>query len=113
MGRKGGSNHELPDASMSRPDPDPGRGQLHRRSERSWRDETNPTGSAHGKDEPAPESDATPEEARAGWDEAGAPEEAQGDVSPANAGPGGGGATEWSGRSKQYEGLHGGPSRKS
>jgi hypothetical protein len=27
-------------------------------------------------------------------------------------GPGGGGATEWPGRAKHHEGLHGGPSRR-
>jgi hypothetical protein len=31
--------------------------------------------------------------------------------SPANSGPGGGGATESAGRAKHHEGLHGGPTR--
>ena len=105
-------NDELAYASMSKPDPDPGRGQLHRRSARSWRDEINPTGPAPAKDESAAEPEAALDEARAGSQEADAPEDAHGDAEPANAGPGGGGATKWSGRTKHYEGLHGGPTRK-
>jgi hypothetical protein len=76
---------------------DPGRGQLHKRGARAWRDEDNPTG-------PLPEQvedEPSPPDAKL---EPNAP-------SPANSGPGGGGATESAGRAKHHEGLHGGPTR--
>jgi len=77
---------------------DPGRGQLHRRGARVWRDEDNPTGPLpEQEEEEQPPSDVTIE-----------PDAA----SPANSGPGGGGATESEGRAKHHEGMHGGPSRK-
>lgn len=77
---------------------DPGRGQLHSRGARVWRDEDNPTGPMpEREEEEQPSSEIAPE-----------PDGA----SPANSGPGGGGATESAGRAKHHEGLHGGPSRK-
>jgi hypothetical protein len=83
---------------------DPGRGQLHRRGARVWRDEDNPTGplpeqaeEEEDEKEEQPPSDVTIE-----------PDAA----SPANSGPGAGGATESADRAKHHEGLHGGPSRK-
>jgi hypothetical protein len=77
---------------------DPGRGQLHRRGARVWRDEDNPTGPMREQEEEEqPPSDVTLE-----------PDAA----SPANSGPGGGGATESAERAKHHEGMHGGPSRK-
>ena len=77
---------------------DPGRGQLHRRGERVWRDEDNPTGPVREQleEEPPPSDVAVEPDA----------------ASPANSGPGAGGATESAGRAKHHEGLHGGPSRK-
>ena len=90
-------------AAMTKPARDPGRGQLHRRGARAWRDEENPTGPMPEKEEPAEESEATADETAA---------EARADESTTNAGPGGGGATESAGRAKHHEGLHGGPSRK-
>lgn len=83
---------------------DPGRGQLNRRGARVWRDEENPTG-------PLPEQIEVEEEEKE--------EQPPSDVtakpdaaSPANSGPGGGGATESDGRAKEHEGMHGGPNRK-
>ena len=84
---------------------DPGRGQLHRRGARVWRDEDNPTGPLREQEEPEP---AEAEEELPPSDVAVEPDAA----SPANSGPGGGGATESEGRAKHHEGLHGGPSRK-
>ncbi len=65
---------------------DPGRGQLHRRGARVWRDEDNPTGPMRGQEEEEqPPSDATVE-----------PDGA----SVADSGPSGGGATESADRAK-------------
>jgi hypothetical protein len=94
---------------MKKPARDPGRGQLHRRSARAWRDEQNPTGPGVNE-EPESEAEQTSGEATVGRDQALAPEEPS--VESVNAGPGGGGATESAGRAKHQEGLHGGPSRK-
>jgi len=96
---------------MTKPDRDPGRGQLHRRSARAWRDEANPTGPGQAKDESAPDEGAAPDEAAVGRDQVEASEDRV-EEPGATAGPGGGGATEWSGRTKHHEGLHSGPSRK-
>jgi len=87
---------------------DPGRGQLHKRGARVWRDEENPTGPGLAPDEAEPEDGA----------EAQTPAIEDTDLAPpatdkpVNAGPGGGGATETAGRAKEHEGVHGGPSRK-
>ena len=96
---------------MKKPDRDPGRGQLNKRSARAWRDEDNPTGPGVAKEEPEPESESSADEAAAGRDQALAQEQTPVDE-PVNAGPGGGGATQSAGRAKHHEGLHGGPSRK-
>ncbi len=90
---------------------DPGRGQLHKRGARAWRDEENPTGPGQSPDEPDSEPVASTDEAPGGKEQIEV-EEAHVDE-PVNAGPGGGGATESAGRAKHHEGLHGGPSRKS
>ena len=96
---------------MKKADRNPGRGQLHRRSARSWRDQANPTGPGVAKEGPEPAPEAAADEDALGRDQALAPEEPAVDK-PVNAGPGGGGATESAGRAKHHEGLHGGPSRK-
>lgn len=95
---------------MTRPDRDAGRGQLHRRSARAWRDEENPTGPAAAKDEAAPEGEPAPDETAADRDAALAahkphPEE------PVISGPGSGGATDSAPGDREHEGMHGGPSR--
>ncbi len=94
---------------MKKPERDPGRGQLHRRSARTWRDEENPTGPGQTIEPSADSDDA--DDVHAGHDEA---EDAETPSAEhlTNAGPGAGGATESSGRAKHQEGLHGGPSRK-
>lgn len=102
---------------MSKPERDPGRGQLHKRSARAWRDEANPTGPGVANDEADLEEEAAPEESAGDRDEALAPEQPHlgepVDVDePVNAGPGGGGATESGPGHRQYEGQHGGPSSK-
>lgn len=84
---------------------DPGRGQLHSRGARVWRDEDNPTGPMP---EQVDEEQPPLEEEQPPSDVAAEPNVA----SPSNSGPGGGGATESAGRTKHQEGLHGGPSRK-
>ena len=87
-----------------------GRGQLHSRSERSWRDETNPNGTTAAPDQLEPATDTGVEPGRQGIEasEEGGPI----DQTTSTDGPGGGGATEWPGRAKHHEGLHGGPSRR-
>lgn len=89
-----------------------GRGQLHSRSERSWRDGTNPNGTTAAPDQLAPTTDTGVEPARAGRQGIEASNEGPIDQTTSTDGPGGGGATEWAGRAKHHEGLHGGPSRK-
>lgn len=94
-----------------------GRGQLHSRSERSWRDETNPNGTTAASDPLAPAIDAGVEPAgvepvRAERQGIEASKEGPIDQTTSTDGPGGGGATEWPGRAKHHEGLHGGPSRR-
>ena len=89
-----------------------GRGQLHSRSERSWRDETNPNGTTAVPDPLAPTTDTGVEPAPAGRQGIEASDEGPVDHTTSTDGPGGGGATEWSGRAKHHEGLHGGPSRR-
>ena len=87
-----------------------GRGQLHSRSERSWRDETNPNGTTAAPDQLVPTTDTGVEPGQQGIEasDEGGPI----DQTTSTDGPGGGGATEWSGRAKHQEGLHGGPSRR-
>ena len=87
-----------------------GRGQLHSRSERSWRDGTNPNGTTAAPDQLAPATGVEP--ARAGRQGIEALDEDPVDQTTSTDGPGGGGATEWPGGAKHHEGLHGGPSRK-
>ncbi len=88
-----------------------GRGQLHSRSGRSWRDETNPNGTTAAPDQLVPTTDTGV--ARGGGQGIEASEEGGPiDQTTSTDGPGGGGATEWPGRAKHHEGLHGGPSRK-
>ncbi len=87
---------------------DPGRGQLHKRSARAWRDEDNPTGPGLAPDEAEP-GDGAEADAPANED---ADKAAPATGKPVNASPGGGGATESAGRAKEHEGAHGGPSRK-
>lgn len=85
---------------------DPGRGQLHKRGARIWRDEENPTGPGMTSDEIELDEEAAITK----------PDLEKADVAidePVNAGPGGGGATQSAGRAKEHEGSHGGPSRKS
>ena len=89
-----------------------GRGELHSRSERSWRDGTNPNGTTAAPDQLAPTTDTGVEPARAGRQGIEASKEGPIDQTTSTDGPGGGGATEWPGRAKHHEGLHGGPSRK-
>lgn len=89
-----------------------GRGQLHSRSERSWRDETNPNGTTAAPDEIGPATETSVERARADRQAVDAVNEGPIDHTTSTDGPGGGGATEWPGRAKHHEGLHGGPSRK-
>lgn len=95
---------------MKKPDRDPGRGQLHKRGARVWRDEDNPTGPGQAKDESELDAEASANEAPEARDQLDPEEPAV--EKPVNAGPGGGGATESAGRAKHHEGLHGGPSRK-
>lgn len=87
---------------------DPGRGQLHKRGARAWRDEENPTGPGQATDE-AEVGDGAGLEAPVTEDAEMAKSATD---KPVNAGPGGGGATESAGRAKEHEGVHGGPSRK-
>jgi hypothetical protein len=88
-----------------------GRGQLHSRSQRTWRDETNPTGTT------VP-SDSAEAATGSGLDlERGGEDEETSDLgrhvqTTSTDGPGGGGASESPDRAKHHEGLHGGPSRK-
>ncbi|MDQ6793768.1 MAG: hypothetical protein M3067_02875 [Chloroflexota bacterium] len=94
---------------MSKKD-DRGRGQLHSRSQRTWRDETNPSGSTEPTD-PDAATDSGLDLGRGGEDDA--PGEKGRHVQTTSTdGPGGGGATESPDRAKHHEGLHGGPSRK-
>ena len=87
------------------------RGGPAKRSARAWRDPTHPSGPAPAREGSAPTSNAEPpREADDHVDEHA--ENPTPNVSPSTTGPGGGGATEWSGRAKHFEGLHGGPSRK-
>ena len=90
-----------------------GRGQLHSRSERSWRDETNPNGTTAAPDQLAPATGTGVEPARTRRQGIEASDEGGPiDQTTSTDGPGGGGATEWPGRAKHHEGLHGGPSRR-
>jgi hypothetical protein len=95
---------------MSKKD-DRGRGQLHSRSQRSWRDETNPSGTTAPADTAETAIDSGLDLGRGGDDD-----EASGKgrhvQTTSTDGPGGGGATESPDRAKHHEGLHGGPSRK-
>ena len=86
-----------------------GRGQLHSRSERSWRDGTNPNGTTAAPDQIAPATGTGVEPERQGVE---ASNEGPIDQTTSTGAPGGGGATEWPGRAKHHEGLHDGPSRK-
>ncbi len=88
------------------------RGQLHSRSERSWRDGTNPNGATAAPNQLVPATDTGVEPARTKRQGIEASDEGPIDQTTSTDGPGGGGATEWSGRTKHQEGLHGGPSRK-
>ncbi len=90
----------------------PGRGQLHSRSERSWRDETNPNRTTVAPDQLAPAIDTGVEPAGAGRQGVEASNEGPIDQTTSTDGAGGGGATEWPGRVKHHEGLHGGPTRR-
>jgi hypothetical protein len=96
---------------MTKPDRDPGRGQLHKRSARAWRDEANPTGPGVANDEAElePEAGAAPDEAP---EQRLVQEPVNADES-VNAGPGGGGATESAPGDRQHGAQHGGPSHKS
>ena len=89
-----------------------GRGQLHSRSERSLRDGTNPNGMTAAPDQLAPTTDTGVEPARAGRLGIEASDAGPIDQTTSTDGPGGGGATEWPGRAKHHEGLHGGPTRR-
>jgi len=89
-----------------------GRGQLHSRSERSWRDGTNPSGTTADAERLMPAADPGTESARAGPQDVEPLEAGPIDPNTSTDGPGGGGATEWSGRTKHQEGLHGGPTRR-
>ena len=89
-----------------------GRGQLHSRSERSWRDGTNPNGTTDAPDQLAPTTDTGVEPAHAGRQGIEPLDEGPVDQTTSTDGPGGGGATEWAGGAKHHEGLHGGPSRR-
>ncbi len=89
-----------------------GRGQLHGRNERSWRDETNPNGTTVAPDQLAPDIDSGVEPARGERQDVEASNEGPIDRTTSTDGPGGGGATEWPGRVKHHEGLHGGPTRR-
>ena len=87
------------------------RGQMRSRSQREWRDATNPAGSAGPGQDP---SDAEPDDAAA-QNRATSPEViAEGpDPDPGpTAAPGGGGATESADRTKEHEAIHGAASRK-
>jgi hypothetical protein len=87
-----------------------GRGQLHSRGQRSWRDETNPAGTSGPADEAAHAADGSAAHADRPEDEA---SKTGAHVHTTSTdGPGGGGATESPDRAKHHEGLHGGPSRK-
>jgi hypothetical protein len=87
---------------MTKPERDQGRGQLHKRGARAWRDQESPTGPGQGEDaEISIESDDVP------------PTAEQDKVDePVNAGPGGGGATESDRPVSEHEGRHGGPSQQ-
>jgi hypothetical protein len=85
------------------------RGQMTPRSQRTWRDETNPAGPTSVDEEAAPTEPPEPAE-QAESEES--PTSGKNEATPATSGPGGGGATQWSGRAKRHQGLHGGPSRK-
>jgi len=89
---------------------DRGRGQLHNRSQRTWRDETNPSGSTEPTD-PADAATSDLDLGRGGEDDE-AVEKGRHVQTTSTDGPGGGGATESPDRAKHHEGLHGGPSRK-
>lgn len=89
-----------------------GRGQLHSRSERSWRDGTNPSGTSDAPDELAPAIDSGDESAPASEERIEASDEGPIGRTTSTDGPGGGGATESAGRAKHHAGLHGGPTRK-
>ncbi len=94
---------------MSKKD-DRGRGQLHSRSERTWRDETNPSGTTLPTDPEDAASGSGLDVGRGGDDEES--ERSRRVQTTSTDGPGGGGATESPDRAKHHEGLHGGPSRK-
>ena len=85
--------------------------QMRPRSQRSWRDETNPRGPTTPAEEPGPAGPTESEPAPSGPVTEG-PTSGPIERSPSTAGPGGGGKTEWSGRAKRHQGLHGSPSRK-
>ena len=89
---------------------DRGRGQLHSRSRRSWRDETNPSGTTAPADPAAAATDSGLDLGRGGDDEAS--KKGQHGQTTSTDGPGGGGAPESPDRANHHEGLHGGPSRK-
>jgi hypothetical protein len=84
--------------------PDTDRDQMRSRKDREWRDATNPYGSspAGEPEEPRPDGERPPE----------LPEMGEEVETQSTAGPGGGGATEWPGRVKRYQGQRDGPSRK-
>jgi hypothetical protein len=84
--------------------PDTDRGEMRSRKDRDWRDATNPHGPSPGVEpgEPRPAGERPPK----------TPDTGERVDTDSTSGPGGGGATDWSGRVKEYEGLHGGASRK-
>jgi hypothetical protein len=84
--------------------PDTEEGQMRSRQDREWRDATNPFGPPSGVEPDEPRADSRRPTQM--------PELGDGVETDSTAGPGGGGATEWPGRVKSYEGLHGGPSRR-
>ena len=90
---------------------DRGRGQLHSRSQRSWRDETNPAGTTEPADPAASAADSSMDPG-SGRREDEASKTGPHVQTTSTDGPGGGGATESPDRAKHHEGLHGGPSRK-
>jgi hypothetical protein len=89
---------------MTKPERDQGRGQLHKRGARVWRDQESPTGPGQGDDADisieSEESDVVSTMEQDEVDE------------PVNAGPGGGGATESDRPVAEHEGRHGGPSQQ-
>ena len=91
----------------------PGRDQLHRRGDRTWRDATNPTGPGHAPGEPEPptESAVGPGELADGSTDEEHPHADFVEGGP-TAGPGGGGATQSPDGAKHFEGMRGGQSRK-